>query len=221
MADELQDVKKENEHLKERIKWFEEQLGQMEELVKQYNELVRHEFDSLENVVNKMGTSEIIDPVTRVYSREHVLAYLNFIYPKIVESNLKCSLIFFDVDNFREKTKTLGKNDVDTLIREIGKFLKETVRVPLDIVARFGFDEFLILITETQKKDTISIAQRIKNSFSAKSFKVADVSIQLTATLSVVTFPDDSKELSKLLEIGEDLVEAGKKKGKNMVIFAE
>ncbi len=221
MTDEIERIKRENEHLKGRIKWFEEQIEQMENLIKQYNDLVRHEFDSLESVVNKMGTHEVIDPVTRVYSREHMLAYLNFIYSKAAQSNLKYALIFFDIDDFSQKTDGMEKARIDSMMRETGKFLKEAVRVPLDIISRLGMDEFLILITETSRKDALSVAERIQMSFAQKHFQTGNGQIQLTATLSVVTFPEDSKELSKLLELGEKFIEIGKQKGKNTVIFQE
>lgn len=219
MAEEIEDLKKENDHLRERIKWYESQIEQMEGLINQYNELVRHEFDSLEMVVNKMGTHEIIDPVTRVYSKDHMLAYLRFIYSKAVEINLKCALVFFDIDDFEKRTDKMEKSEVDILMREIGRFLKDTVRVPLDMVARIGFDEFLILITETSREDLSSIAKRINKAFEKKDFQVNEKTINMTATLSVVTFPEDSTELPKLLEIGEKLLEVGKQEGKNTVIF--
>lgn len=219
MAEEIEDLKKENEHLRERIKWYESQIEQMEGLINQYNELVRREFDSLESVVNKMGTHEIIDPVTRVYSKDHMLAYLHFIYSKAVEINLKCALVFFDVDDFEKKTDKMEKSEVDILVREIGRFLKDAVRVPLDMVSRFGLDEFVILITETSRENVSSIAKRINKTFENKVFQVNEKMINMTATLSVVTFPEDSTELPKLLEMGEHLLEVGKRKGKNTVIF--
>ncbi len=221
MADEIENLKRENEHLKERIKWYESQIEQMETLINQYNELVRREFDNLESVVNKMGTHEVIDPVTRVYSREHMLAYLNFIYSKAFEMNLKCAMIFFDIDDFDQKTKTLEKDEIDILMREVGKFLKNAVRVPLDMVSKIGLDEFLILITETPRENVISIAHRINKSFASQKFEIGGKIIGLTCTVSVVTFPEDSKEFAKLLDLGEKLLEIGKQKGKNMVIFSE
>ncbi|MGC8611388.1 MAG: GGDEF domain-containing protein [Athalassotoga sp.] len=221
MADEIENLKRENEHLKERIKWYESQIEQMETLINQYNELVRREFDNLENVVNKMGTHEVIDPVTRVYSRDHMLAYLNFIYSKAFEMNLKCALIFFDIDDFEQRTKMLEKQEIDILMREIGKFLKNAVRVPLDMVARIGVDEFLILVTETPRENVISIAKRINKSFAAQKFEIDGKMIGMTCTISVVTFPEDSQEITKLLDLGEKLLEIGKQKGKNMVIFSE
>lgn len=221
MADEIESLKKENEYLKEKIKWYESQIEQMENLINQYNELVRREFDNLESVINRMGTHEVIDPTTRVYSREHMLAYLNFICSKAFEMNLEYTLIFLDIDDFDQRTKMFEKNEIDLLMREIGKFLKNAVRVPLDMVSRIGLDEFLILITETSRDNAISIAKRINKSFSTQKFNVDGKMLGMTCTISVVSFPEDSRELAKLLEMGEKLLEIGKKKGKNMVIFSE
>ncbi len=218
---EFERLKRENGFLKERLKWYEEQSEQMEELIKQYNDLVRREFDNIENIISKIGTHAVIDPVTRAYSRDHMLAYLNFFHSKAFQENIKYALIFVDVDDFKKVTANLSREEGDYILRDVGKFLKDTVRVPLDTVSRLGSDEFLLLLTEINKTDTLSVANRIKELFSKKDFRAKEKSLKLTCTVSVVNFPEDSTELAKLLESGEKLLEIGKQKGKNTVISSE
>lgn len=215
---EFDRLKRENQSLKERLKWYEEQSEQMEDLIKQYNDLVRREFDNIESLISKLGTHEVIDPVTRVYSRDHMLSYLNFFHSKAFQEDIKYALIFVDIDDFQSTTGSFDHEDRDLILRDVGKFLKDTVRVPLDTVSKLGADEFLLLLTEISKKDTLSVANRIRELFEKREFKTRERSVKLTCTVSVVHFPEDSTELSKLLENGEKFIEIGKRKGKNTVI---
>ncbi len=212
-------LEKQNSLMKKRVEWYESQSQQMEELIEQYNQLVKKEFDNIENVIEKMGTREVMDPITRVYSRDHMLNYINFFHSKAFQEDIQYSLIFVDIDDFEKATSKIDREQADIVLRDIGKLLKETVRVPLDTVSRLGANEFLILLTEISKKDSISVANRINKTCAEKKFKVDNKVVQLTCTVSVIHFPKDETELSKLLENGEKLLEMGKKAGKNMVMF--
>lgn len=216
---EVEKLKRENASLKKRAQWYESQSQKMEDLIEQYNDLVKKEFDNVENVVGKMGTREVIDPTTRVYSRDHMLNYLNFFHSKAFQEDIKYSLIFVDIDDFEKNTSKMSREDEGFVLREFGKFLKEMVRVPLDTVSRLGKDEFLILLTEISKQDSITVAQRININCAEREFKVSNKPLQLTCTVSIVHFPDDETQLSNLLDTGEKLIEVGKKQGKNKVMF--
>lgn|GEM_PF-6065 len=217
----IEKLEKENVLLKKRAEWYNSQSQQMEGLIEQYNQLVKKEFDNIENVIEKMGTREVIDPTTRVYSRDHMLKYINFFHAKAFQENIEYSLIFVDIDDFEKATSGLNREQSDIILRELGKILKETVRVPLDTVSRLGANEFLILLTEISKKDSISVAKRINENCAAKKFTSNGKTVQLTCTTSVIHFPEDETELSKLLENGEKLLEIGKKDGKNKVMFVK
>ena len=212
-------LKMEIEVLRKRARWYESQSQKMEELIGQYNQLVKKEFDNVENVIGKIGTNEVIDPVTRLYSRDHMLNYLNFFHSKAFQESIDYALIFVDMDDFEEKTRNFTKEEKEILLREIGKFLKNMVRVPLDIVSRLGSDEFLILLTQISKDTAISVANRINSGCLKNEFKVHDKTIKLTCTVSLIHFPSDGSQLSEMLESGEKLIEEGKNKGKNTVVF--
>jgi len=216
---ENKQLRREVEILRKRANWYESQSQKMEELIAQYNELVKKEFNNVENVIGKIGTKDVIDPTTRLYSRDHMLNYLNFFHSKAFQESIDYALIFVDMDDFEEKTKEFSKEENDILMREIGKFLKNMVRVPLDIVSRLGTDEFLVLLTQISKDAAITVANRINDGCAKGTFKIEDKSVKLTCTVSVIHFPNDGSQLSQMLESGEKLIEEGKKKGKNQVVF--
>ncbi len=219
LARENKQLKREIEVLRKRADWYESQSQKMEELIAQYNQLVKKEFDNVENVIGKIGTKEVIDPITRLYSRDHMLNYLNFFHSKAFQESIDYALIFVDVDDFEKKIKELSNEEKEILLREIGKFLKNMVRVPLDIVSRLGEDEFLILLTQISKDAAISVANRINSTCQKSEFKLGEKSVKLTCTVSLVHFPTDNSQLSNMLKIGEKLIEEGKKRGKNSVMF--
>ncbi len=219
LAAENKRLHREIEMLRKRADWYESQSQRMEELIGQYNQLVKKEFDNVESVIGKLGTKEVIDPVSRLYSRDHMLNYLNFFHSKAFQEKIDYAILFVDVDDFAEVIKSLNKEEKEILLRKIGKFLKDTVRVPLDIVSRLGEDEFLILLTQIPKKEAISVATRVNKGFAKTEFSIGAKDVKLTCTASVVHFPSDGSQLSEMLKKGEKLLEEGKKKGKNTVMF--
>jgi diguanylate cyclase (GGDEF)-like protein len=107
------------------------------------------------------------------------------------------SLLFIDADHFRSVNNTYGHPTGDKVLRSIARILKNVVR-DMDVVCRYGGEEFCVILPETSKKQALILAKRVSKAVKdAKSLAVAEDGTKIKKTISIgvsgVTFDKDSK----------------------------
>lgn len=141
--------------------------------------------------------------------------------------NLKLSLVFFDIDNFRSYNDTMGHPAGDRALVEIGRILRNRSRVgdvvsyvrEIDIVARYGGEEFVVLLPETPKEGASVMAERLRAMVEAKPF-VGEEALtvgRLTISAGVAAFPDDANSRSGLVLRANEALSRAKRLGSNRV----
>jgi diguanylate cyclase (GGDEF)-like protein len=121
------------------------------------------------------------------------------------------SVVFLDVDNFKEINDSLGHVEADYTLTAIGRILVTHLRGS-DLVCRWGGDEFIILLPETDRKEAIVLAERLRAEV-AECGKCAGATI----SLGVACYPDDGKEYDSLVANADRALYASKRAGKNIV----
>ena len=145
---------------------------------------------------NKIYQMSYSDYLTGVYNRR-------FIEEEIIridrEENLPLSIIMGDVNGLKLFNDAFGHKKGDELIKSAAKAIKCTCRAG-DIVARWGGDEFLVLLPKTKKEEAEKIVMRIKNTCNTMKFNSLSVSI----ALGWATKENQVEDLSRMLKIAED-----------------
>ena len=118
------------------------------------------------------------------------------------------SIILLDIDNFKKFNDTYGHTEGDQLLADVGKILSNEVR-GLDLVARFGGEEFLILLPETELATTCKVAERIRKSVEAKT--------SITLSLGVTSCSSGTYTIENFIKKADDAMYQAKQKGKNRV----
>ena len=112
------------------------------------------------------------------------------------------SVLLLDLDNFKELNDTLGHSAGDSLLRLIGPRLREALR-DTDTLARLGGDEFGILLAPAPDAATLtSIADALLNAL-GPPFEVKGLSLRLTASIGIASFPDHAQDLDGLLKCAD------------------
>ncbi|HEX9022965.1 MAG TPA: diguanylate cyclase, partial [Geobacteraceae bacterium] len=128
-------------------------------------------------------------------------------------SNL--SLIFMDLDLFKNVNDTHGHLIGSKVLKEVGMLLKRMTR-EVDFVFRYGGDEFTIILVETGIAGAAIVAERIRKAIEAHEFLTEEgLGIRITACLGYACYPDDSKSKTELLELSDQAMYHGKMSGKN------
>lgn len=130
------------------------------------------------------------------------------------KDNKSVSIIFVDLDNFKSVNDTMGHSGGDYLLKEVAKKLLAKVR-KADLVARFGGDEFMIMIDKlADEADIIKIAENIMSVFSIP-FIVGEQEFFIKASAGIATFPIDGEDSETLIKNADNAMYDAKYKGKN------
>lgn len=153
--------------MKERIVKLEKELDElkkkeleMDEVVKQYNELIQQEFLSFEEFVEDLVNRKIIDENTRVYSKDFFDKFFAIYFQKAFEANNEWGIVIIKLPHLKKLKLNEEKEIVE---RQLGKILRESVRIPLDYIFRYSKDTFIILLTDIFEDIFDKIINRISD----------------------------------------------------------
>ncbi len=178
---------------------------------------------ALENVELYGRARELtyIDDLTKL----HNLRYLDIVLTNEIKRakrfNSYLSLLFIDIDYFKNINDTYGHRVGSKALAELGQILKDTVR-EIDVVVRYGGDEFTILLIETNSAGAAIIAERIRTEVEEHIFLAEEgLSISLTITTGVATYPESAADKEELLTMADNAMYRGKRTTRDVVILAE
>ena len=162
----------------------------------------------------------ITDSLTGLLNRRYLYERLKDEVARSERYNHHLSLLMLDLDGFKSCNDTFGHLFGDKMLKVIAEALQNTVR-SMDIVARYGGDEFMVILPETAEALAIDIAERLRSNVEVKALlpqEAADkVPHPLTASIGVVCYPDHGKTIELLLENVDKALYRAKNKGKNKI----
>ena len=177
---------------------------------------------AIENARNFRRVQEltITDEHTGLYNARHLRALLDTEVARAGRFHHPLSLIFLDLDGFKQVNDTHGHLVGSALLREVGALLTGAIRA-VDAAFRYGGDEFAILLIETDAAAARIIGERVRDRFRETSFTGGQaLEIRLTASVGIATFPDDAKTSVELLGAADRTMYRVKAMGRNAVASA-
>jgi len=167
----------------------------------------------------KQSEAEIVrlahyDPVTALPNRVLFIDRLNQAIKKGNRTHQTVTVLFLDLDKFKEVNDTLGHDKGDLLLKKAAQRLLGCVR-EMDTVARLGGDEFTVILSDAgSEKVTERIAQKILEVL-ADPFEIESESIYITASIGISIYPDDGTKIEALLKSADQAMYAAKEAGGN------
>ncbi len=208
------------------------QEGQMRSLQSENLQLDRvlrekdREIDQLKNqLANAQARLEELmgkDNLTSLPNRHIFKEHLTHSLKRAVRLGYSLSLLLIDIDRLREVNSRAGYEKGDEVLIEVAKTLQNSVR-EIDMPARWGGEELVAVLHETDVEAALSVAERIHRKINMLDIKdpVSGKPIPITATLAVASYPRHSNQPQELLEVAYDALVAAKNKGGNIVVVAD
>ncbi|MCL2102638.1 MAG: GGDEF domain-containing protein [Syntrophorhabdaceae bacterium] len=162
-----------------------------------------------------------IDDLTKL----HNIRYLNLVIDREIKRSERYqnifSVLFMDIDYFKRVNDTHGHLVGSRVLQEVGAVLKSCVR-DSDTVIRYGGDEFVVLLVDTNSKEGILIAERmrkaVENELLAQSIGIG---LRLTVSIGIASFPEHATTKQHLLNLADQAMYFGKEATRNVVYLAQ
>jgi diguanylate cyclase (GGDEF)-like protein len=163
----------------------------------------------LEKAQNELRQMVITDPLTGTRNRRFFDEIIGRELNRHRRYRTPLSIVFIDIDRFKEVNDTLGHETGDRVLKEVAAFLVKNIR-EADYVFRWGGDEFLVLIT-CNEAEAIRRARDLQHAF-AKSATVADLPRGVALSIGCVEVPNDTEDIMPLVQTADERMYADKKR---------
>ncbi len=173
----------------------------------------------LEQARKDMRMLAMTDDVTRAFNHRHFRERAERELDRARRGNTALSVLLFDVDNFKTVNDTYGHLGGDMVLRTISRACIDLVRQH-DVFARYGGDEFLVLLPETDAATALAVAERIRQRIAASPGQSTSGSVQVTISVGVTTLSQDILTLDAFLNRADQALYHAKSAGKNCVVIA-
>jgi two-component system cell cycle response regulator len=161
-----------------------------------------------------------LDSLTRIYNRGMLEFSLSRIFGRPAEELRNVALGFVDIDRFKLFNDRCGHQKGDEIIRLVADMLKRLTR-PGDLVGRFGGEEFLFVLTDTDENDVRAYAERIRSEIErrGKTMKPRFRQLGLTVSIGVVLYRPNFGDYRELIEAADQAMYRAKMAGRNRVVL--
>ncbi len=163
----------------------------------------------------------ITDPLTKIYNRCYLNQHLSEEIKRTRRYKRSLSLILCDIDHFKKVNDTYGHQIGDQVLKEFVQCIKEALRNDVDWVVRYGGEEFIVVLPETDLKGACFVAERLRNIIAGRTIKINDKAIHITASFGVnaidSTTPDDKIFSSAIINEADRCLYLAKQEGRNRV----
>ncbi|RYZ58166.1 MAG: GGDEF domain-containing protein [Proteobacteria bacterium] len=162
-----------------------------------------------------------LDDLTGLYNHRYMDVALDRETKRSLRYGSNFCLLFIDLDNFKPVNDNFGHLAGSQVLREVAAIIRATVR-DVDLVFRFGGDEFVVILIEADSATGLRTANRIQERIEQSKFVVAkDAFAQVTSSIGVAAFPEHADEKERLIAIADECMYESKRRGKNQCVLAQ
>jgi len=161
-----------------------------------------------------------VDDLTRLFNMRYLHLVLDREVQEALQTQRSFSLLFMDLDRFKSINDTHGHLVGSKVLVETARVVKGCVR-DHDVVARYGGDEYVVLLRNTDSGGALKVAERIRRTMETHHFLAREgLSLQLSTCIGVASFPEHARDKATLLDLSDRAMYRGKRGSRNVVYMA-
>jgi diguanylate cyclase (GGDEF)-like protein len=171
--------------------------------------------------VEKIQELTITDDCTGLYNARHLYKTLESEVYRSARFAYEFSVIFLDLDHFKNVNDTYGHLVGSKLLQEIGFKIKSQLRL-IDYAFRYGGDEFVILLPQTDKGSALVVAKRIQDMMRATVFLAEDgLNLNVRGSMGLATYPEDAKSSHEIIRQADEMMYMVKNSSRDNIAVAQ
>ncbi|SNB48104.1 diguanylate cyclase with GAF sensor [Geobacter sp. DSM 9736] len=170
--------------------------------------------------VEMLERLSITDPLTDLYNRRFLERRMDEEINRSMRNQQHMTVMLIDIDYFKTYNDICGHVAGDKALRKIARVLRGSVR-EMDVVTRYGGEEFCVLLPGTSKRESIFVAERIRRDVEAELFQGEEHLPfgRLTASIGIASFPHDGNNPTTLVNAADIALYEAKSGGRNRIVM--
>ncbi len=189
--------------------------------------LVQARTQELEEANRRLQELAVRDPLTGIFNQRYLYDRLTIEIARARRHGHALGVLMIDIDKLKTVNDQFGHSVGDEVLRNIANVLVHGAKVPeglvrgriSDVVARFGGEEFVLILPETPREGAHVKAERVRGAIELQRFQIAGVidSIAVTVSVGVASYPNDGEDGRALLQAADLALQKAKQDGRNRV----
>lgn len=159
-----------------------------------------------------------VDVLTNISNRRHFYERGEMEFQRALRYQHALALLIFDIDHFKRINDTHGHDGGDLVLKQLAQSVNESLR-ELDVLARFGGEEFIVLLPELTTRQARSVAERLRRQIAAMQITLPDgETINITVSIGFAMLTPTEQHLDGLIKKADLALYQAKEQGRNQVI---
>ncbi len=192
-------------------------LGVVLWLKMRLNVIVQAKNRELEDIRKVLQEQARIDPLTRLYNRRAFMEKVEQEMRRMQRTGRSAGLALLDLDHFKQINDRYGHMAGDMILQGVAARMRTSLR-EVDILARWGGEEFIVLMPDTDLPTAIQAAERLRKFLSSKPYTAGQQKIPLTVTIGVTAIRPDCTRFRDAYNAADEALYRGKTSGRNQVV---
>jgi two-component system, cell cycle response regulator len=162
----------------------------------------------------------VIDPLTGIYNRRYAAQHMIRVMERAHETDGVFAVMMIDLDKFKSINDRFGHDAGDAVLREFSRRLQENIR-GVDLVARFGGEEFFVAMPDVDRHAAAHAAERIRSAIEGAPVPLpGGASVEVTVSIGVAIATAADSDAEAIIKRADCALYASKEAGRNRVSFA-
>jgi diguanylate cyclase (GGDEF)-like protein len=202
------------------VTWVARRFYRVSWRLRQQLEENRRQLDENRRLQAELLALTIIDPLTGLYNRRHFDVVCATEWERARRDHRPLAVLFMDIDYFKSYNDFHGHRAGDDCLAAVGKAVGQSLQRPADVAARYGGDEFVVLLPDTYTDGALDVSQRVLGTIAERGIPHgASAFGRVTSSIGVaVLVPGPNHRFQELLERADRALYAAKQAGRNRVV---